>query len=81
MPSLVLLLLGCEGDRCIVLARVSADLIGRKIHAHELVREVASLLGGKGGGKADAAQGVGGALEKIPEAMRQAERWILSKSI
>jgi len=78
--SLALLLIGREKDKCLLLARVSPDLIGRKIHASDFIREVAPLLGGKGGGKADSAQGGGTAIDKIPEAIKKAESWILSKS-
>ena len=78
--SLALLLIGHEKDKCMLLARVSPDLIGRKIHANDLIREIAPILEGKGGGKADAAQGGGTAVDKIPEAIKKAETWILSKS-
>lgn len=79
-PSLVLFLIGSEEKKCTLLARVSDDLVGRKMHAGELIKEIAPLLEGKGGGKADSAQGGGRALHKIPEAMQRAEEWILSKN-
>lgn len=80
-PSLALLLIGTEENKCMLLARISADLIGKKIHAGDLIKEVAPIVEGKGGGKADAAQGGGTALDKIPEAITKAEKWILSKSV
>ncbi|MFN0065670.1 MAG: alanine--tRNA ligase, partial [Chlamydiales bacterium] len=80
MPSLALLLIGREEKKCMLLARVSNDLIGKKIHAGDLIKQIAPIVEGKGGGKADSAQGGGTALDKIPEALRKAEAWIVSKS-
>jgi alanyl-tRNA synthetase len=65
------------GDRHALLAVVTDDLIGRGVRADAVVREVAKLAGGKGGGRAHMAQASTGdpelaaaALEKVPEIVR-----------
>ena len=49
---------------------VTADLKGR-LSAGDLVREVAAILGGKGGGRPDFAQAGGSDPERIPEAVEK----------
>jgi alanyl-tRNA synthetase len=75
-PSLLLLLIGQQEEKCTVLVRASPDLIQKGIHAVDLVKEIAPLLGGKGGGKSDAAQGGGNHLQQIPNAIEHAKRWL-----
>ena len=54
----VIVLAGVEGDKIALVAMVTPDLIG-KHHAGKIVGEVAKAVGGKGGGRADMAQGGG----------------------
>lgn len=77
--SLILFLIGKEEDKCSLIARVTPDLVSKGIRAGELIQETASLLGGKGGGKADAAQGGATDLKQIPKALEHAKRWIEQK--
>lgn len=74
--SLILLLVGTQEGKCTLLVRVSDDLITKGIKASELLKEIAPIVGGKGGGKADAAQGGGTDLSQIPEALKRARAWI-----
>ncbi|HEX5760966.1 MAG TPA: alanine--tRNA ligase [Thermoanaerobaculia bacterium] len=61
--------LGSRDDGNVSLvAAVSKDLAGR-VHAGELVKRVAALVGGAGGGRPDFAQAGGKAPEKLPEAL------------
>ncbi|MCH9624954.1 MAG: Alanine--tRNA ligase [Chlamydiales bacterium] len=76
IPSLVLCLIGKQQERCAVLVRVSPDLVSKGIKAGDLIKEITPLLGGKGGGKADAAQGGGTQLENIPNALQHAKIWL-----
>lgn len=78
-PSLLLILIGKQEGKFSLLIRVSDDLIGKGIRANELIKEISPLLGGKGGGKADSAQGGGTEMEKIPEAFKVARRWLEEK--
>ena len=74
-----ILLLGCrEGDRCHLLAGVTADLTGR-FSASEIVRKAAAFVGGGGGGRKDMAQAGGGRVEGLPEALASLASWV-SKS-
>ena len=65
------------GERHALLAVVTDDLIGRGMRADAIVREVAKLAGGKGGGRPHMAQASTGdaeraekALEKVTEIVR-----------
>ncbi len=65
------------GDRHSLLAVVTDDLIGRGMRADKVVREVAKLAGGKGGGRPHMAQASTGgpgptkaALGKVTEIVR-----------
>ena len=50
-----------------------------RIHAGEIVRDICSMLGGKGGGKPGLAQGAGQEEARIPEALLKADELIRSK--
>jgi alanyl-tRNA synthetase len=61
--------LGGVGDgKVSLVAAVSADLVGR-VHAGKIISELAKLVGGKGGGKPDLAQGGGSDPSKLDEAL------------
>lgn len=51
-----------------IIVRVSSDLTG-KVKAGEVIREIAPIVGGRGGGKPDMAEGGGSLPDKLPEAM------------
>jgi alanyl-tRNA synthetase len=66
--------LGTRGDgKVTLLAAVTADLAGR-VSAGELVRRLAPLVGGGGGGRPDFAQAGGKLPERLPEALAEVER-------
>ncbi|MES1157462.1 MAG: DHHA1 domain-containing protein, partial [Haliangium ochraceum] len=76
LRSGVIVLAGVEGDKIALVAMVTPDLVGR-YSAGKIVAEIAKDLGGKGGGRADMAQGGGsqperldGALERVYELVR-----------
>ena len=58
LRSGVIVLAGVEGDKIALVAMVTPDLVG-KFNAGKIVGEVAKAVGGKGGGRADMAQGGG----------------------
>jgi alanyl-tRNA synthetase len=67
------------GERVALFALVTDDLISRGVRADTLVREIAALTGGTGGGRPHMAQGgvgdpaqVAAALAKAPELVRKA---------
>ncbi|MCL6594182.1 MAG: alanine--tRNA ligase, partial [Alicyclobacillus sp.] len=55
LPSHVIVLGSSEGDRVVLVAAVSKDLQARKLHAGQLVKQVAQVAGGSGGGRPDLA--------------------------
>ena len=64
----VVVLAGVEGDKIALVSMVTADLTDR-YNAGKIVGEVARQLGGKGGGRADMAQGGGANPEKLDAAL------------
>jgi alanyl-tRNA synthetase len=66
-----------EGDSKVTLiAGVSRQLVERGINAGNWVKEVATIVGGSGGGRPDMAQAGGKQPEKIPEALQKARETI-----
>ncbi|MFZ5774105.1 MAG: alanine--tRNA ligase [Thermodesulfobacteriota bacterium] len=68
MGSGVAVLGGDFEGKVSLLAIVSKDLAGR-FHAGNIVKEVAALVGGSGGGRPDMAQAGGSMVDKLPEAL------------
>jgi alanyl-tRNA synthetase len=66
-------------DKALLVTIVSKDLT-KRFNAGELIRELATLVGGSGGGRADMAQAGGPDQEKIPEAIKQVFDIIANKS-
>ena len=48
------------------------DALTKRLHAGQWVKEVLTVLGGKGGGKPHTAQGQGTDLDKMPAALSAA---------
>ncbi|TNF35329.1 MAG: alanine--tRNA ligase, partial [Gammaproteobacteria bacterium] len=75
LGSGVVVLASGEGGKATLIAGVTADLTGR-FKAGDLIRELAALVGGKGGGRPDMAQGGGPEVANIPAALGAVEAWI-----
>ncbi len=58
-------------DRPSFIALVSADLVAQGFHAGEIVKQVARITGGSGGGRAGLAQAGGKEKDKLGEALGQ----------
>ncbi len=67
-PGVVVIIGGTEGKVAVV-AALNDEARARGLSANDLVRAVGSLLGGKGGGKDDVAQGGGTDASRIDEAL------------
>ncbi len=65
----VLVLATGSGDKCQVIARVSDDLVGRGVKAGDIIKAIAPIIEGTGGGKPNSAQAGGKAPQRIPEAL------------
>lgn len=57
-------------------AMVTPDLADRNLHAGEIVKQVAKVAGGGGGGKAELGQGSGKDSSKLEEALNSVARFI-----
>lgn len=71
LDSGVILLGSAAGDKVNLVAAVTKDLHGRGLHAGNLVKAVAKLVGGGGGGRPDLAQAGGKEPAKLPEAVEK----------
>ncbi len=79
LGSGIVLLGSRKGDKAALTISVSKDL-ERRFPAGELMREVAALVGGKGGGRPHFAQGGGPAKERLPEALARLKEIVLGKA-
>ena len=72
----VAVLAGNSGGPTLLVA-ASRDLVAEGFDAAAIVREVAGLIGGGGGGRADLAQAGGKDASRLDEALREAARLAL----
>ena len=77
LGSGVVVLAGVGDGKVSLLAMVTKDLTD-KIHAGKLLKGVAEVLGGRGGGRPDMAQGGGSDATKVPEALERAVEMVSS---
>lgn len=71
MPTGVVVVAAADGDRCSLLIRISESLVSRGLKAGEVVKALAPIIEGSGGGKPTSAQAGGKAVHKIPEALEK----------
>jgi len=76
MESAVIILASIVDGKVFWLAKVSQDLTNQ-IHAGKLIKQIAAITGGNGGGRADIAQAGGTKPEMIEEAMGEGRRMLL----
>jgi alanyl-tRNA synthetase len=74
----VILLAAVEGDKVSLVAGVTAGLEDR-VRAGDLMAEIAPMLGGKGGGRADMAQGGGTDASALPQALERVPEWVRAR--
>jgi len=75
LQSGVFLLAAVEGDKAALVAGVTNDLTD-KVKAGDLLKFVTAQVGGKGGGRADMAQGAAGDISALPEALESVYNWV-----
>ncbi|MDX2200229.1 MAG: alanine--tRNA ligase [Phycisphaerae bacterium] len=68
-----------SADKVTLLAAMSDDLVKRGVKAGDLVKAIAPLVGGGGGGAPTMAQAGGKDPAKLPEALAAAREWLLGK--
>ncbi|MGD0112224.1 MAG: alanine--tRNA ligase [Armatimonadota bacterium] len=75
-----IVVLGCESEgRAQFVSEVSKDLIAAGFHAGNLIREVAKIAGGGGGGRPDFAQAGGKNPEQLDEALAKARELVAAQ--
>jgi alanyl-tRNA synthetase len=77
--SSVAVLASVLNGRPTLIAAVSEDLLKRGLNAGELVKFVATPLGGSGGGKPTLAQAGGKEAAKLPQALSSVTEWVREK--
>jgi alanyl-tRNA synthetase len=65
----VVVLASSEGDKVTLVATVSSNLVP-KLHAGKVVKEIAAIVGGSGGGRPEMAEAGGKDPSKIGEALK-----------
>ncbi len=79
MKSGVLVLAAIADEKkCQVLVRVSPDVVVKGIKANEIIKAIAPLIEGGGGGKADSAQAGGKAPQRLEEAFTKVQQHVAS---
>ncbi|MEJ5246687.1 alanine--tRNA ligase [Caldilinea sp.] len=63
-------------DKPLIVAAVTEDLVRRGMHAGNLVRDAAKLMGGGGGGRPTLAQAGGRDSAKLEEALQSIAQWV-----
>ncbi len=71
LPSAVIVLAAVQDDRPLIVSMVTPDLIAKGLHAGNIAKETAQVLGGGGGGRPDMAQAGGKRADKLDEALRR----------
>ncbi len=74
LKSGVVILGGTDSGKVSLAVRVSKDLVARGVHAGNIVKAAAPIVGGGGGGRPDAAQAGGKEPGRLAEALAVAER-------
>lgn len=67
--SLIVVLASVEEGKVHLVSGVTKDLVAKGFHAGKIIKDVAAVCGGGGGGRPDMAQAGGKRPEKVPEAL------------
>ena len=78
-PSGIVVLGSAVDEKPILIAAVTDDLVKRGLSAGELVKTIAQVIGGSGGGRPNLAQAGGRDAAKLAEALDQVRPWLLQK--
>ncbi|MDY0250586.1 MAG: alanine--tRNA ligase [Pseudomonas sp.] len=78
LGSAVILLGGVHSERIVLVAGVTKDLTGQ-FKAGDLMKQATAVVGGKGGGRPDMAQGSGVELDKLNAALAIPAEYVASK--
>ena len=78
-PKSVAVLFGVDGDKANLAVICGKEAQEKGLHAGKLIKKIAALVDGKGGGKPERAMAGVGTLSKIDEALAQAPELILAE--
>jgi alanyl-tRNA synthetase len=67
---------GTDGKNARIMVMAGKVALKKGVNANEIVREASAIIGGGGGGKPNFAQGGGTLIEKLPEAIKKAEKML-----
>ncbi len=73
MPNVVTLLCTAKDDKVFVVSMVSDEALSHGANAGKIIAETTKVLGGKGGGRPNMAQGSGTDSSKISDALIKAK--------
>jgi len=79
LGSAVLVLGAAADDKVNLVVAVTPDLVQQGLHAGKLIKDIAAICGGGGGGKPELAQAGGKDASKLPEALAAAEQLVLAQ--
>ncbi|CAN5824115.1 alanine--tRNA ligase [soil metagenome] len=69
LRSGVIVLGGQISDQAALIAMVTPDQVERGVHAGKIIQSIAPIIGGRGGGRPEMAQGGGSDVDRIDEAL------------
>jgi len=78
LPEFAIVLASEQGGKAALIASVSEGLVS-KVKAGDLLKQVAQALGGRGGGRADMAQGGAPTLEGVDAVFANTRDWLTSQ--
>ena len=68
-----------NGDKATFLAVCGKDAVAKGVKAGDIIKSIAPIIGGKGGGKPDSAMGGGSDLLKVDDALAAVDDYVASK--
>ena len=78
-PSIVAVLSAVSGDKVTLLAVCGKDAVAKDIKAGDIIKTIAPIVGGRGGGKPDSAMGGGTDVNKVDDALAAVDDFVASK--
>jgi alanyl-tRNA synthetase len=74
----VVVLAAVEDDKVVLISGVSKEL-SKSLSAGELMKDISAIVGGKGGGRPDMAQGGGPNVSDLQKSLERVQIWVASK--
>ncbi|MBQ9412128.1 MAG: alanine--tRNA ligase, partial [Oscillospiraceae bacterium] len=75
----VVAVLALTGEKVTLQAVCGKDAVAKGVRAGDIIKAIAPLVGGKGGGKPDSAMGGGSKVSGVPEALAAVRPLVESK--